>query len=199
MIFHGRKTNACSAFSFCANMMTSSNGTFILFIGPLCGFPGSPVKSLHQGQWRGALMFSLIWTWTKNWVNNRDAGDMRRHSAHDYITITCLFVDNPLTMSTEKARMHLSKLLQAAFELFSMTTCVANNLGNVMLCFVSMKWISRGEDVRCGCVWSSLWYAVLYKLFELWLSHWSLLRAIVSQNIYQDKWKRPSLCLCVSQ
>ena len=31
-----------------------------------------PVNSPHKGQWRGALMFSLICVWTIGWVNNRD-------------------------------------------------------------------------------------------------------------------------------
>ena len=38
--------------------------------------------SPHKGQWRRALMFSLIWAWIKGWVNNGDAGDLRRHHAH---------------------------------------------------------------------------------------------------------------------
>ena len=33
----------------------------------------SPVNSPHKGQWRGALMISLICAWTKGEVNNRDA------------------------------------------------------------------------------------------------------------------------------
>ena len=41
-----------------------------------------PVNSPHQGQWRGALMFSFICAWTNGSVNNRDAGDLRRHNAH---------------------------------------------------------------------------------------------------------------------
>ena len=36
----------------------------------------------HKGQWRGALMFSLISAWINSWVNNREAGDFRRHRAH---------------------------------------------------------------------------------------------------------------------
>ena len=36
----------------------------------------------HKGQWRGALMSSLICTWINGWVNNGDAGDLRRHRAH---------------------------------------------------------------------------------------------------------------------
>ena len=36
----------------------------------------------HKGQWRGALMSSLICTWVNGWVNNWDAGDSRRHCTH---------------------------------------------------------------------------------------------------------------------
>ena len=39
----------------------------------------SPVNSPHKGQWRGAW---TIFPWTNGWVNNRDAGDLRRHRAH---------------------------------------------------------------------------------------------------------------------
>ena len=42
----------------------------------------SLVNSPHKGQWRGALIFSLICTWTNGYVNNRDAGELRRHRAH---------------------------------------------------------------------------------------------------------------------
>ena len=47
----------------------------------------SPVNSPHKGQWRGALMFSLICVWTIGWVNNRDAGDLRRYRAHHGVTV----------------------------------------------------------------------------------------------------------------
>ena len=39
------------------------------------GIYRSPVNSAHKGQWRGALMFSLICIWINGWVNNREAGD----------------------------------------------------------------------------------------------------------------------------
>ena len=48
------------------------------------------VNSPHKGQWRGALMFSLIWAWINGWVNNREAGDLRRHRAHyDVLVMSC--------------------------------------------------------------------------------------------------------------
>ena len=36
----------------------------------------------EKGQWRGALMLSLICAWINRWVNNREAGDLRHHRAH---------------------------------------------------------------------------------------------------------------------
>ena len=47
----------------------------------------SPVNSPHKGQWRGALMFSLICARINGWVNNREAGDLRRHRAHHDVTV----------------------------------------------------------------------------------------------------------------
>ena len=42
---------------------------------------------IHKGQWRGALMFSLICAWINGWVNNREAGDLRRYRAHYDVTV----------------------------------------------------------------------------------------------------------------
>ena len=51
------------------------------------GIHRSSVNSPHEGQWRGALMFSLICAWINGWVNNREAGDLRRHHAHYDVTV----------------------------------------------------------------------------------------------------------------
>ena len=37
--------------------------------------------------WRGALMFSLICTRINGWVNNGEAGDLRRHRAYYDVTV----------------------------------------------------------------------------------------------------------------
>ena len=65
----------------CWYMMTSSNGNIFHVTGHLCGnFP-------HKGHWRGALMFSLICVWINNWVNNREAGDLRCYRTHYDVTV----------------------------------------------------------------------------------------------------------------
>ena len=51
------------------------------------GIHRSPVNSPNKGQWRGALMFSLICAWINGWVNNREAGDLSCHRAHYDVTV----------------------------------------------------------------------------------------------------------------
>ena len=68
------------------NTMTSSNGSIFRVTGPLCW------EFTHKGQWRGGLMLSLICAWMSGWINNREAGDLRRHRVHcDVIVMTCIF------------------------------------------------------------------------------------------------------------
>ena len=51
------------------------------------GITRLPVVFPHEGQWLGAVMFSLICAWTNSWANNRDAGDLRRHRSHHDVTV----------------------------------------------------------------------------------------------------------------
>ena len=46
------------------------------------GIHRSSVNSPHKGQWRGAVMFSLIFVWINGWVSNCEAGYLRRYCAH---------------------------------------------------------------------------------------------------------------------
>ena len=54
------------------------------------GIHRSPVNSPHESQWRGALMFSLISARINGWVNNREAGDLRRYHLHDDVIVMFL-------------------------------------------------------------------------------------------------------------
>ena len=71
-------------------MMTSSNRNIFRVTGPFCG-----EFTVHRrGQWRGALVFSLICAWINGWINNGEAGDLRLHLAHYDVTVMCLKVPN---------------------------------------------------------------------------------------------------------
>ena len=61
------------------------------------GIHRSPANSPHKGQWRGALMFSLICAWINDWINNREAGDLRRHRDHYYVIV--MMVSRPCSSS----------------------------------------------------------------------------------------------------
>ena len=50
----------------------------------------SPVSGefpAHKGQWRGALIISLICARINDWVNNRGAGDLGRYRAHHDVIV----------------------------------------------------------------------------------------------------------------
>ena len=68
------------------HMITSSNGN-ICYWPFVRGIHRSPVDSPHKGQWRGALIFSLISAWINGWANNRDAGDLRCQRAQYHVTV----------------------------------------------------------------------------------------------------------------
>ena len=61
--------------------------TFSALLALCAGNSPIPVNSPHNGQWRGALVFSLICTRINDWVNNRKAGDLRRRRGHCYVKV----------------------------------------------------------------------------------------------------------------
>ena len=50
----------------------------------------------HKGQWRWALMFSLITAWTNSWVNNRNPGDLRPIMTSLLWVISCISLTGAL-------------------------------------------------------------------------------------------------------
>ena len=65
--------------------------TFSALLAICAGNSPVPVNSPHKGQWRWALMFSLICAWINGWVNNREAGDLRRNRAHYDVNVLDFF------------------------------------------------------------------------------------------------------------
>ena len=66
-------------------MMASSIGNILRITGPLCReFTG---HSLTKAS--GAGLWCFLWSacWTNGWVNNRNAGDLRRYRAHYDVTV----------------------------------------------------------------------------------------------------------------
>ena len=73
----------------------------------------SPENSPHKGQWRGALIYSLICTWMNDWivriVSNREDGDLRRHCANYNIIVMLVCHSKPDNNFTQLYALHLSQ------------------------------------------------------------------------------------------
>ena len=78
--------------------MTSPDHHFPRYWPFVWGIHRSLLNSPHKGQWRGALMVSLICAaWTDGCVNTRDAGDLWRYRVH-YVIV--MFSKMPPTDTT---------------------------------------------------------------------------------------------------
>ena len=70
--------------------MTSSKGNIFRVTDPLCreftGHRWIPRTKASDAE------LSLICAWTNAWVNNRDAGDLRRHRTHHGVTVMSTWV-----------------------------------------------------------------------------------------------------------
>ena len=81
------------------------------------GIHRSPVNSPHKGQWHGALMFSLICIRINGWVNNGEAGELRRHRAHYDVTIMKM-------VSLGHNELDHKKVWQSITQITNFKTCV---------------------------------------------------------------------------
>ena len=89
------------------NMMTSSNGNIFRVTGPLCGeFTGHRCIPLTKAS--DAELWCFLWSapWINGWVNNREAGDLRRHRAH-YDVIVMSSVTQVIKCSRMVCALHV--------------------------------------------------------------------------------------------
>ena len=71
------------------------------------GIHRSPGNYPHKGQWRGALIFSLICTRVNGWVNNGEAGDSRRYRAHYDVTVMSEYLMKIWPQQNQAQRVHI--------------------------------------------------------------------------------------------
>ena len=75
--------------------------TFSALLALCAGNSPVPVNSPHKGQWRGALMFSLICARIKVWVNNGEASNLRRNRAHYDVTVMSEWMAMGIPLKTD--------------------------------------------------------------------------------------------------
>ena len=97
-----------------ASMMTSSNENIFRVTGHFCGEFTGPRWILRTKASDAELWcFLLIWTWINSWVNNPEAGDLRRHRAHCDVSVMSIFPIYALlsTVPSHHFELSLSSLL----------------------------------------------------------------------------------------
>ena len=124
------------------------------------GIHRSSVNSPHKGQWRGALMFSLICAWINSWVNNGEASYLRRHRTQYDVIVMYVIKDICITAklyfswltaclpicTQKKTHMHTGWLFcMTSFEWLHQTA-LPNGYYLAHLLYVAMIFLSNGSD-----------------------------------------------------
>ena len=125
---------------------------------------------LHKDQWRGALMFSLICAWINGWVNNRDAGDLRRHCTHYDVSVMILQrrIFKPLRKHKRKHYLIVARLdiMVGKYRPFFTVPNILTRL-----------WSAGGNKIKEVTNWWCLEYA-LDICGNMWKYHWILWKKI---------------------
>ena len=117
------------------------------------GLHRSPVNSPHKGQWRGALMFTLICTRINDWVNNREAGDLRPNRAHYGVIVM-------------KIETHLMYSICRQDRLFP-PTCIQIYFGRVSLHVYSILYSELNlDEFRCELMVDIIDYLHFYSILN---------------------------------
>ena len=107
------KAFPCHDFFMNMRIMMTSWNHFPRYWPFVQGIHRSPVNSPHKGQWRGALIISLICVWINGWVNNRGAGDLRRYRAHCDVTVMWKITTSSLIIQKLQHYMDVFSILTA--------------------------------------------------------------------------------------
>ena len=100
----------------------------------------SRMKSPHKGQWRGALMFSLICVQINGWVNNREVGDLRRHHAH---------YDVIIMLQKRSKTQHFISLQWPRCSIYILLVCEL--FKSIIYADVWSLWFSKHRHWHIGC------------------------------------------------
>ena len=148
--------------------------TFSALLALCAGNSPGPVNSPHKGQWRGALMFSLTCVWINGWVNNREAGDLRRHRGHYDVNVMIPLHDSlrvsrsiyfSCNWKTKRYRLSFYKLLNDPILHFLKSTQVKRGYHQYTHKQRVLMHRHEGWNVRHGLCHIYMRYLYIYELF----------------------------------
>ena len=127
----------------------------------------SPVNSPHKGQRRGTLMFSLICVWINDWVNNGEAGDLRRYRIHYDVTVMWYF-DPKLS--------HWGRDETADYGMFR--TCIMKSFIYMYLMFMYLQPIKFEPHINNAIYLCTRVMLALYIVFTVVFSYYGCMSCI---------------------
>ena len=151
------------------------------------GIHRSPANSPHKGQWRGALMFSLICVWINGWVNNREAGDLRRYRTHYDVTVVIWYPsETHLKLKSRKISFGHNLLLNypQSFQIVLRAVILPCSVQNFETIGQSQRILWANEISRCLSFLRLLWQwqsqtVHVYVVYMMTSSNWKNFRVLV--------------------
>ena len=150
------------------------------------GMHRSPVNSPHKGQWRGALMFTLIGSRINGWVSNREAGDLRRHRAHYDVTVMQMQFREWKSLITPQNPIEIDSF-GSGWQFVNIF------LAEVLISLVLNRWLANiwndhEPNYRRICVSSSLTHDDVIK-WAHFPRYWSFVREIHRWITHKGQWR----------
>ena len=150
----------------------------------------SPVNFPHKGQWRWALMVTLICARMKGWVNNREAGDLRRYRVHyDVIVMVFCKLADVHEYNTRNASMqHIYVSFQA--------TNLEQYQSKICNCFIKKRirdlFLHSNDDLfiwfmTCCCIiapFMSMFMHVYICMYKLQMSEYNCMGICTYKHLY---------------
>ena len=130
------------------------------------------VNSPHKGQWRRALVFSLICAWINGWVNNRESGDLIRHRDHYDVTVMIFLGIHCMCMwkvivHDFPSSWNVSKIIVVTVLYNNMTVW---NGATLLTCYypgtLSCKWVTKALFINFLRKRNIPWWKNNFRLFE---------------------------------
>ena len=124
------------------------------------GIHRGSVNSPHKGQWRGALMVSLICVWINGWVNNRGSDDLRRHRGHyDVIVMQSLhcgfmwcnygmIIIFPVQWHLKNDMVRIDRYVTASKHNKTRTVCVVLGVCSLFSLYITAYMYRNVEELR---------------------------------------------------
>ena len=125
------------------------------------GIHWSPVNSPHKGQWRGALMLSLICSVNKR-LNKQSWGwCLRRHGAHyDVIVLGPCVISCPISL-----------LLHFVVVINTKVWLISHSCKETLLCTIIFIWLCVLITLGIFCLCLYIWTSSVFVFFIYYLSN----------------------------